>query len=224
MKNQTDSASEHRLTWEAMPWVVNGSASEAQRRSVAMHVRDCDDCRAELARQREWHASMVRERAATTDVDAGLHKLWKRIDQAEEDSAQASAAGARRHGQPPAGRWGGNALVYSLTFAVVVEAIGISVLGIGLLSRTGTSPSYRTLSDSAVRGDGGTIRMIPATSMTPGQLQALLKGLELQVVAGPNAVGAYALAPLSAQPSLDTQLAGLRAVPGMRLVEPIPAR
>ena len=223
MKNDSVSA-EHRLTWEAIPWVVNGSASEAQRISVAAHVRDCDDCRAELARQRELHAAMVQERAATTDVDAGLQQLWKRIGQAEDDSAQASAAGTRQHGLRHAGRSGASALIYGLTFAVVVEAIGISVLGVGLLSRTSSSPSYQTLSDSAVRGAGATIRMIPPASMSVGDLQVLLQGLELQVVAGPNTVGGYALAPLSAQPSLDKQLARLRAVPGVRLVEPIQAR
>jgi len=44
------------------------------------------------------------------------------------------------------------------------------------------------------------------------------------VVAGPNAVGAYALAPVSARLPLDKQLALLRAAPGMRLVEPIRQR
>jgi hypothetical protein len=48
-----------------------------------------------------------------------------------------------------------------------------------------------------------------------------LHALNLGVVSGPSAVGAYALAPQGEQPNLEAQMASLRALPGMRLVEPI---
>ena len=47
MTNRAESDAQHRSAWEAIPWLVNGSAGDAQRRSVEAHVRDCDDCRAE---------------------------------------------------------------------------------------------------------------------------------------------------------------------------------
>lgn len=222
MTNRTEGVSEHHRAWDNIPWVVNGSASDAQRRAVEAHARDCADCRDELARQRELQAAMAHEPAAVTDPAAGLRHLWKRIDQAADDSA--SAAGSRPPGRHTGRRSGAGVLIFGLTIAVVVEAIGISVLGVGLLSRITPAPSYETLSDSADHNRGATIRVVPAASMSLGELQALLVAQELQVVAGPNAVGAYALAPLSAGRSLDKQLASLRAEPGMRLVEPILAR
>lgn len=218
MKNRTNSLPSHHRAWEAIPWVVNGRASDVQRRSVEAHASECADCRAELTRQRELHVAMTQGQATVTNPDLGLQHLLKRIDQAADDSAQAPSVGTRSKA------WNSGALVYGLTFAVVVEAIGISVLGIGLLSRTGSAPRYETLSSMATREIAATIRIVPATSMRLGELQALLASLELQVVAGPNAVGAYALAPLSVRLPLDKQLALLRAVPGMRLVEPIQKR
>jgi len=218
--NRNNVELEHRRAWEAIPWVVNGSASDVQSRLVEAHVRGCESCRAELACQRKLHASMAQESPTVTNPDVGLQRLLKRIDQADDDSSTASAIGVRT----PVRRPRVGALVYGLTFALVVESIGISVLGMGLLSRTGQTPSYQVLSDAATFDARATIRIVPAPGMNLGDLQRLLQGLELQVVAGPNEAGAYALAPMSGRPDLGTQVARLRAAPGMRLVEPIRAR
>lgn len=219
MMNPTDTTAEHRRTWDAIPWVVNGSADEDQRRLVEAHAYDCADCRGELARQRELQAVMAQEQATPlTNADAGLKRLFHRLDDAQADAAEASAnapgaaiADERRTSTT-------RALVYGLTIAVVVEAIGISVLGMGLLFR---SPSYQTLSLPVAADAKAAIRIVPAPGMRVDELQRLLQRLNLQVVSGPNAAGAYGLAPLLPNPALDKQLDALRAAPGMQLVEPI---
>jgi anti-sigma factor RsiW len=54
MTKQTDSpdraeaGAAHRRAWDTIPWLVNGSASDAQRRAVEAHLHDCGDCREEL--------------------------------------------------------------------------------------------------------------------------------------------------------------------------------
>jgi hypothetical protein len=216
MMKPTDTTAEHRRTWDAIPWVVNGRADEDQRRLVDAHVPDCADCRGELARQRELRAAMTSEQAAPlTNADAGLKRLFQRIDDASADAAVASAsAPAPRPERRGSARW----LVYGLTMAVVVEAIGISVLGMGLLYR---APDYQTLSLPAAAGAQATIRIVPAPSLRADELQRLLQGLNLQVVSGPNAVGAYGLASLAPGTALDKQIDALRAAPGLQLVEPI---
>jgi len=220
MMNPTDTTAEHRRTWDAIPWVVNGSADEDQRRVVEAHARDCADCRGELARQRELQAVMAQEQATPlTNADAGLKRLFQRLDDAQADAAEASA-NAPAAAISDERRASTRALVYGLTVAVVVEAIGISVLGMGLLFR---SPSYQTLSLPVVADAKAAIRIVPAPGMRVDELQRLLRGLNLQVVSGPNAAGAYGLAPLSANPTLGKQLDALRAAPGMQLVEPIGA-
>jgi anti-sigma factor RsiW len=224
MKNRTDFETEHRRAWEAIPWIVNGSATDGQRQWVDEHVQACDDCRAEFARQSELQAAIAQESAPVTDAEGGLQRLFQRIDHAADEAALAPAGVAR----PRERRSGFSGLVYGLTFAVVVEAVGISVLGVGLLSHTESAPGYRTLSDVPATGARATIRIVPAAGMSLGDLQQLLQGLQLEVVAGPSESGAYALAPVMARASvdnkgLDAQIARLRAAPGMRLVEPIRA-
>lgn len=217
-----DAASEHRRAWELIPWVVNGSATAAQRRLLDAHLSTCDDCRLELVRQRELQSAIASELPpAVGDVDTGLQRLFARIDRAGEDSGTAAAA---THGRE-ARRGAASGMTLWLTAAVVVEALALAVLGVGLVARSDPVPGYVTLSNGAANR-GATIRIVPAPSLRIDDLQRLLKTLDLQVVAGPNSVGAYDLAPRAAgarQTALDLQIATLRADPGLRLVEPIDA-
>jgi len=214
-----DAASEHRRAWEAIPWVVNGSATTAQRHLLDTHMTACDDCRRELARERELQSAIASEALpAVGDVDAGLQRLFARIDRASEDG-QVAATGARRR-EPR--RAAPSSLQLWLAAAVVVEALALAVLGVGLVARSDPAPGYVTLSDGAV-GRGATIRIVPAPSLRIDDLQRLLQALNLQVVAGPNSVGAYDLAPQAEQPARELQISTLRADPGLRLVEPIDA-
>jgi hypothetical protein len=212
-------AGEHRQAWEAIPWIVNGSATAAQRRLLDAHVPACADCRLELARQRELQSAIASAPLpAAGDVETGLQRLFARIDRAPEEGQAAATGVSRRAGRraaPPA-------LSLWLAAAVVVEAVALAVLGIGLVARSDPAPGYVTLSDGAA-GRGATIRIVPAPSMRIDDLQRLLQTLNLQVVAGPNSVGAYDLAPQAEQPARDLQISTLRADPTLRLVEPIDA-
>lgn len=214
----TDMASEHRRAWEAIPWVVNGSATAAQRRLLEAHLPGCDDCRLELLRQRELQSAIASEPPpAVRDVDTGLQHLFARIDRVGED---VPAAAASAPGREPRRATAPSSLTLWLTAAVVVEALALAVLGVGLVARSDPAPAYVTLgSDAANRG--ATIRIVPAPSLRIDDLQRLLQALNLQVVAGPNSVGAYDLAPQAEQPARELQISTLRADPGLRLVEPI---
>jgi hypothetical protein len=218
-----DAMSEHRRAWEVIPWVVNGSASAAQRRVLDAHLSGCDDCRLELARQRELQSAIASEPSpATSDVDTGLQRLFARIDRASEDG-QAAPAGAQRR-EPR--RAAASGLMPWLAAAVAVEALALAVLGVGLVVRSDPpAPGYVTLSNAA-SNRGATIRIVPAPSLRIDDLQRLLQPLNLQVVAGPNSVGAYDLAPQAAgagPTARELQISTLRADPGLRLVEPIDA-
>ncbi|NNC24782.1 zf-HC2 domain-containing protein, partial [Salinisphaera sp. USBA-960] len=86
---------------------------------------------------------------------------------------------------------------------------------------------YRTLSDApaAAPTPPAAIRVVPDPTMPLGEWNALLRGLELQVVEGPNAVGAYLLAPAAPTQAQAAQLLQrLRSAPGIRLAESVAAR
>ena len=177
---------------------------------------DADDGSTDLAWQRALRQAMAEPQPPLSDADAGLKRLMRRIDEAESEaeSAPAERRVRRRSGGP---------LVQWLVAAVVVEAIGLSVLGAGLLWRD-AAPAYQTLSAPAGEPASVALRIVPAPTLRADELQALLRGLELQIVSGPNAAGAYGLALQTREASAQqvaAKVAALRAAPGMRLVEPV---
>jgi hypothetical protein len=218
---------EHLPVWEAIPWVVNGRATAPQQRLVANHVAQCEDCRAELELQRQLHAALAcppaidtgtparpdgaatPEAAEEAEIEAGLQRLLARLDDAPEVQPLPRDAAT-----PPARR-----LTLALAAAVVVQAIGLGVLGL----RQAAEPAYRTLSESPSAASTATLRVLPDSGMTLAEWQAMLQALGLQVVQGPNAAGAYGLAPAPGVParSPSDQVARLRATPGIRLAERI---
>jgi anti-sigma factor RsiW len=79
-----------------LPGVVDGTLSWWRRRLVALHLRRCDDCRAELERQRALAAGLSDLGAATADVvdaeepPAGLLDVL--LEQAEHPGVRGRAA------------------------------------------------------------------------------------------------------------------------------------
>ena len=213
-----DAASEHRHAWELIPWVVNGSATPVQRRRLDAHLAACDDCRLELVRQRELQSAIVSGPSpAIGDVDDSLQRLFARIDRARDEAGSAPVETPRREAR----HVGASTVTHWLTAAVVVEALAVVLLGIGLVARSDPPQGYVTLSQVPDAPRGATIRIVPAPSLRIAELQRQLQALNLQVVAGPNSVGAYDLAPQAEQPARELQISTLRADPGLRLVEPI---
>ena len=152
--------------------------------------------------------------APAGDVEVGLDRLWARLDHGADDTATHTPP--RRDGPRAVApvRW--------LAAALVVESIALAAVGVALLQRADAPPEYLTLGAGATASTA-TIRVVPAPSLRLDDLQRLLHALRLQVVAGPNSVGAYALAAQAGAPPRDLQIATLRADPGLRLVEPIDA-
>lgn len=213
-----EAASQHRQAWEVIPWVINGSATAAQRRLLDAHLGGCDECRLELARQRELQSAIVSQSLpAVGDVEVSLQRLFARIARADEDAQAAAAAPPQAARRAPA-----SGLTLWLAAAVLVEAVALAVIGTALVAR-GPLTGYVTLGDGAAARGVATIRVVPAPSLRIDDLQRLLRTLDLQVVAGPNSVGAYDLAPRSEHPARELQISTLRADPGLKLVEPIDA-
>ena len=218
MSVRTPPGADHLLAWAAMPWVLNGSASEAQRRSLAEHLAHCEDCRSEFEhQQRLQHAMSLPPPMPAVDAEAGLQRLLARIDAPQDqESPDRTPSGSR------ASRW----TVRALAAAVVVQAVGLGVMSLQLRG-SDDAAVYRTLSQPAAAPGAATLRVVPDAAMTLEGWNALLRSLQLQVVGGPNEMGAYALAPIASVPPATstppTTLDRLRAAPGIRLAEPIVA-
>lgn len=216
----------HRRTWELIPLVVNGSASAEERRLVDAHLHGCADCRDELAFQTQLQTGMTADAGAPHDPHPALRSLLERLD-GDSDAAAAMQAEAAPRRRPSL-----------LLVAVAGQAVALAVLGGALLlhgprgGRDAAAP-YRTLSSPAADIAQGTIRFVPAPSLSLRELQGLLGDAGLRIVAANADNSIYTLAPARAdaaklsaaereRATVDA-LARLRARPGVLLAEPITA-
>lgn len=202
-----DSGRDCVRAWDLMPWVLQDSAPKEQGQWLKEHLAQCESCRAEFAQQSRLRLAMSLPSDIPLDANIGLGRLLGRLD------------------TPDAREWryrarSGNWLIRALVAAVLVQAVAIGTLGVKLWS-VGAIPSYRTLSQQPAPAGPGTIRVVPDASMTLADWNALLHTLQLQVVAGPNDVGAYTVATARATSSTQHALQQLRATRGIRLAEPV---
>ncbi|MCC5072866.1 zf-HC2 domain-containing protein [Xanthomonas campestris] len=202
--------------WELMPAVLLDSATEEENAWLIAHVAKCASCSAEFAQQTRLRQALALPCAVTLDANAGLQRLLGRLDAPEVRAAPA-----------PAARRSGSWTVRALAAAALVQAIGLGVMGIKLASPA-PSPShdYRTLSSAtALPVPQGAIRVVPNASMTVADWDRLLHAQQLQVIGGPNDMGAYTVVPAAPQPPAQPQrtVQQLRANPGIRLAEVISA-
>jgi hypothetical protein len=193
--------------WDAMPWVLQNSATQEQSEWLEGHLAHCESCRTEFAQQRRLQLAMSLPTDISIDANTGLKRLLNRLDTPDIQEAPRRSR---------SGNWMNRALVA----AVLIQALSIGALGVKLWS-SGGGPTYRTLSQESAPATPGAIRVVPDTAMTMADWNALLHTLRLQVVGGPNDVGAYTVAPTSPMSTAPHALQQLRAARGIRLAEPV---
>jgi len=208
----------HLLTQQTLPWIVNGSASEAQRASVAEHLQSCAACRAELEHERRVRDALSLPVAPAPAVEPGLERLFKRLDLADQCEQPPLTSATR---SAPAQR-SATRVAYALAACVALQAVALTVL-LSQHFAQDASP-FQALSQRPVTGTDASvqlIRVVPDGRLTLGEWNALLSSLGLQVSSGPNSAGAYAVAPIDARHSTAQIVERLRGTPAMQMVEPI---
>jgi hypothetical protein len=217
----------HQRVWEALPWVANGRAAPEQAAMVVAHVAHCDDCRAELELQQHLCHSLClpAEQAPAGDphVELGLQRLLARLDDIPEQAPPLAPMPPLTAPPGIVADAGPRRLTMALAAAVMLQAVGLGLLSLRLWPAEPPG-DYRTLSTAdRATPPAATLRVLPDAAMTLAEWNTLLRAQGLQIVAGPNAAGAFALAPApgAAATPRTAALAQLRAQPGIRLAEPI---
>jgi len=187
----------HAEAWALLPWLANGRLPTADREWVEAHVQGCAECRAELAAQRLVASEVNREGAdsppaAASEEQRSFNKLWARIEAAESAATPAtrSTAAASVPRSSRTVRW--------LAAAVVVQAIGLGVLGMVVNNgRTGAGHELVTVASVEPRPHAPAVRVVfePGTSIAT--INTLLSHQGLSIVAGPGDAGNF-MAELSA--------------------------
>ena len=184
----------HRQAWDLIPWLVAGSASQAEATLVQQHAAACADCREELAFHHHIKAGMQADAPVPHGPDAALAALWARIDetQAAQGMPATTETPARTaRNEPRWTRW--------LVAAVLVQAVGLATLA-GLLFERPRVAAYQTFSSPVTASTAATappamLRLVPAASMPVGRLQVLLDENSLQIVASSRDGRVLSLAP-----------------------------
>ena len=205
-----------------LPWFVTGRLTADDGARVSRHLEDCAICRADYEDLRALRTAIRDDGPVEYAPQAGLAKTLARIDELARGDSEPTAGSAPR--PVPARRFH---MTRWLTAAVVVQAIGLGVLGGALMARSsGVAPRapYQTLSESPPDPSAPVIRAVFSAPMTLGQLNTLLTAHRLLIVAGPTDAGVFTLG--ASDPAFDvgrlkSSLAALRADPHVLFAEPI---
>src|SRR5580698_9143336 len=73
--------------WEAMPWVLQNSATQEQSEWLKNHLARCESCRAEFAQQTRLKLALSLPSDIPVDANAGLNRLLGRLDAPQPQEA-----------------------------------------------------------------------------------------------------------------------------------------
>lgn len=211
----------HQDMQALLPWYAAGSLDDSEAARVQQHLRDCPECRAELA----WQRRLIETAAplpAGLDQERALARLMPRLDEAAAPLAQPIAkpspvaqalsrfASALLDWLRGPGDWKG--------WAIAAQAAVIVVLAANMLPAN-PPPAYRALGSAPAAAPDVLVVFKPEASVQ--DVQRLLKGSGARLVGGPTATGAWLLdVDLAQRPAL---LAALRADPAVELAEVLAA-
>lgn len=196
----------HAEAWALLPWLANGRIGIPDREWVEAHVQSCAECRAELAAQRELATQLSRAGAAAQPAERAeeqrsFEKLWARIEASEAASGSIGGSGALPAGPRHARtvRW--------LAAAVVVQAIGLGILGTAALrGATQTGNGYTTVATAEPAREAPALRIVFAPQTPVATVNTLLAHQGLTIVSGPGLSGNF-----TAELSADAVASGATA-------------
>jgi anti-sigma factor RsiW len=213
----------HAEAWALLPWLANGRIQPTDREWVEAHLQSCAECRAEFAAQRLVVSQVAREAAAVpqsadSDEQRSFNKLWARIEAAEAVSAPITGTGSATTPAPRASR-----TVRWLAAAVVVQAIGLGVLGVTL--NNGNRDDYGTVAKVEPRLNAPAVRIVFAPETPVATVNTLLTHQGLSIVGGPGTAGNFtaelSVDAVAAGATSDSVAAVLAKDPNVALAQPI---
>jgi hypothetical protein len=178
----------HAEAWALLPWLANGRIAAEDREWVEAHVTGCAECRAELASQRlvASHMSGDVDQPVVNEEQKSFNKLWARIEAAESATTPGTGmkvgAGGARFSRTV--RW--------LAAAVVVQAVGLGVLGFSSLRGDSTPKDDNiTVTDPQARLNAPALRIVFAPQSSIDTINTLLTHQGLSIVSGPGIQGNF---------------------------------
>jgi hypothetical protein len=214
----------HAEAWALLPWLANGRIAAEQREWVEAHVQTCAECKAELTAQRLVSIHMrdaTPSPSTASDEQRSFDRLWSRIEAAESVTLPATGTGGSGFRASRTVRW--------LAAAVIVQAVGLGVLGFSAMSDDAASGEYTLVTREDPRTGASTqaptVRVVFAPQASIETINTMLAHQGLQIVAGPGTQGNYTAA-LSAESqasgaSAESVAAVMSKDPNVSFAEPV---
>jgi len=196
----------HAEAWALLPWLANGRIAPEDREWVEGHVAGCAECRSELAAQRLVAEQVGRDEAAApqpsaSDEQRSFNKLWARIEAAESVSTASTSGTGAQVSTTRASR-----TVRWLAAAVVVQAVGLGVIGLAMFGQSRSDEIVTVSTVEAPRAHAPTVRIVFSPNASIATINTLLAHQGLSIVAGPGTSGNF-----TAQLSADAVASGASA-------------
>lgn len=175
----------HAEAWVLLPFVANGRISPQDREWVELHVQSCEDCRRELEQQLPLAQAMREaEPPYASSEQRAFAKLWTRIEASEgamrvEDESTPSRGAAPRRTV----RW--------LAAAVLVQAVGLALLGATALRNSEANPDFVTVTAPETQQARAAVRLVFTSETSMGEVTRILENYGLELVGGPRGAGVF---------------------------------
>ncbi|MEL6532301.1 MAG: hypothetical protein AAFN09_00200 [Pseudomonadota bacterium] len=213
-----------------LPFLANDTLAGEERAAVEQAVAADPGLSTELEALRLMRRAMQAETLEASPGELGLARLMRDVEaapQLQEPAPMAATAPSANDNVVPLRRL---RLWQAAAAAVAVLGIGQAVLTSAPDAVTGDLAAIETGEEAggmrlASGGDAAAqmavFRAGFAAETTEAELRALLLAADLQIVAGPSALGFYELAPGSAATDLDAAEAALTAAGTLEVLERI---
>lgn len=206
----------HTEIQSLLPWYVTGALGEAEQQALTAHLARCQDCATACEAERALVTRLAARNESLPDAPAALARLEGRTD-FERPATNHRTRGrlARLFAATPPGM---RRLALAQAAAIAVLAIALGVA----LGLTPLAPRYHTVSDPRPVTAGASFDVVFAADAPQSAMRGLLSSSASQVIAGPNAAGAYTV---QTQADPATAQAVFRASPAVIFVGSVaPAR
>lgn len=176
--------------WDLIPWYVNGTLDDAERRAVEAHMAANPSFRTEVAEQTRLAKTVASLDSMDVEMERSLSAIRQQI-QAEAPqtrSPEINSIGSAVRRLAKLLRWDAKILI-----PLGAVAASIVLLVVALPFTTSQDPSYTTLTSPTTVTDVPQLRVKVSGDATEIELRRLFMTHELQVIDGPSATGVYTL-------------------------------
>jgi hypothetical protein len=207
----THDTPEHEEISALLPWYVNGTIAEFDRRRVELHLRACSTCREDLEQERRVYQQMAAEIGVEYMPRPSLKRLQAKLDSLDAPTLPADPPVERSNRRTVRG-------LLAASIAGIAIVLSLSAINRWMPFRPTLQPDYYTVTTTAARPSDEVIRAVFSPTVTLIELQGILDEAQLRIISGPTEAGVYSLAATTTRP-VDSSLAMLRRHPTVRFAE-----